>query len=190
MVHARYVAPEVKARRVSKRGPEMSSRTQLADQLGQVPLFSRCNRRDLRIVARHIVVSHPGPDVEIVVEGEKGNALYVLTAGAARVFSGGEMVAELGPGDYFGELALLDPSPRAATVVTTTDSEVAVLGARIFHSLLRDIPQLSSELLAQLARQLRCAGGHRPVPRSVVSKPTTTDHDTNRKERRDDLHIT
>ena len=136
----------------------MSRRTQLADQLRQVPLFSRCDRHDLETIADHVVLTHTGPGAELVVEGERGDALYALLAGAALVYAGGRVVGRLGPGDHFGELALLDPSPRAATVVTTTNSEVAVLGARSFHALLRDIPQLSAELLAQLARQLRCAG--------------------------------
>lgn len=136
----------------------MSSRAQLADQLSRVHLFSRCDRRELRTVAGHLLVTRSGPGVELVVEGETGNALYVLLDGTARVYRGGDPVGHLGPGDYFGELALLHPSPRAATVVTTTESEVAVLGARIFNVLLRDIPQLSIEMLAQLAEQLRTAG--------------------------------
>lgn len=133
----------------------MSARTQLVDQLSHVRLFSGCDRRDLQTVAGHLIVSRPGRGVELVVEGEEGNALYVLLDGAAQVYRCGDPVAVLGPGDYFGELALLHPSPRAATVVTTKESEVAVLGARIFNALLRDIPQLSIELLAHLAEQLQ-----------------------------------
>jgi len=135
----------------------MRTRAQLVDLLSSVSLFGRCDRRDLRKIARHVVVSSPGPGVELVVEGEEGNALYVMLEGAARVYVGDEVVAELGPGDYFGELALLDSAPRAATVVTSSQSEVAVLGARIFNVLLREAPQLSTELLAHLARQLRLA---------------------------------
>ena len=93
--------------------------------------------------------------MELVVEGEEGNALYLLLDGAAQVYRGGHLVGELGSGDYFGELALLNPSPRAATVVTTASSEVAVLGARIFRVLLRDIPQLPIALLGHLAEQLQ-----------------------------------
>jgi CRP-like cAMP-binding protein len=132
--------------------------------LAAVPLFGRCEPRDLRIVARHAEVSTIEAGSPLVRQGDEGDALFVLLAGAARVERDGANVAQLGPGDYFGELALLDPAPRAATVTAVEDCEVAVLSVRMFRVLLRDVPQIAAELLAQLARRVRDAGGDDPSP--------------------------
>ncbi len=67
-------------------------------------------------------------------------------------------MARLGPGDYFGELSLLDPGPRAASVTVTSDADLAVLGVRMFRVLLRDVPTISAKLLADMAARLRDAG--------------------------------
>ncbi|MDH3682014.1 MAG: cyclic nucleotide-binding domain-containing protein [Acidimicrobiia bacterium] len=142
----------------------MNQRKQLANRLLDVSLFSRCDPRDLRIVARHTTIAEPAAEVKLVTQGQAGDALFVLLDGSARVERDEVVVAELGPGDYFGELALLDPAPRAATVTTTAPSVVAVLDLRMFRVLLRDVPPLSAELLAQLARRVRDAGA---VPTSA-----------------------
>ena len=91
----------------------------------------------------------------IVREGDDGDALFVLLSGSATVERGGKEVAVLGPGDYFGELALLDPAPRAATVTATDDVVMAVLGVRMFRVLLRELPPLGAKLLGDLAARVR-----------------------------------
>ena len=136
----------------------MNSRKALADQLAQVRLFERCTKRDLRIVARHVERCPVAADAVIVRQGASGDAFFLLLAGSARVVKDGDVVAQLGPGDWFGELALLDPAPRSATVVAGPDTEVAVLGARMFKVLLRELPTVSSALLASLACQVRNTG--------------------------------
>lgn len=142
----------------------MNRHKELANRLAGVPLFSRCDHRDRRIVARHTTVAERGAGVTLVTQGDDGDALYVLLDGEASVERDGIVVAELGPGDYFGELALLDPAPRAATVTTSSEVVVAVLDLRMFRVLLRDVPALSAELLAQLARRIRDTGA---VPTSA-----------------------
>ena len=106
----------------------VATRKQIATQLGSVPLFSRCTGSDLRIVARHVET----------LSVEAGRPL------CRQVERNGKEVAQLGPGDYFGELSLLDPGPRAASVTVTTPAELAVLGVRMFRVLLRDVPTISS----------------------------------------------
>ena len=136
----------------------MATRKQIATQLGSVPLFSRCTGSDLRIVARHVETLSVEAGRPLCRQGDEGNALFVILEGAAVVERNGKEVAQLGPGDYFGELSLLDPGPRAASVTVTTPAELAVLGVRMFRVLLRDVPTISSKLLADLAARVRDAG--------------------------------
>jgi CRP/FNR family transcriptional regulator, cyclic AMP receptor protein len=75
--------------------------------------------------------------------------------GKVAVRRNGRKVATLGPGSHFGELALLDPAPRDATVTAETQAVVGVLGDRSFQLLVRSVPAISEKLLRGLARRLR-----------------------------------
>jgi CRP/FNR family transcriptional regulator, cyclic AMP receptor protein len=137
-------------------------RQQLSDHLAGVPLFAACSRGDIKILARHIVEVEVPEGATIVKEGERGDAFYVVIEGEARVASGGSKkgsreVARLGPGGWFGELAVLDPAPRNATVTASTPMVLGVLGSRVFRAVLRDVPSLTEKLLAGMARRLRDA---------------------------------
>ena len=135
----------------------MARRQDLIDHLRNVPLFSRCTGRELRIVARHAEpVRLPAGSV-LFSEGDTGDAFFVVLSGTAEVRKGeaNRKVNALGAGGWFGELALLDAAPRSATVVAATELELAVLGARIFRTLLRELPTISERLLAALAGELR-----------------------------------
>jgi CRP/FNR family cyclic AMP-dependent transcriptional regulator len=132
-----------------------SRAAQLRDSLSAVALFSTCSRRDLQIVARHMhVLELPGRTV-LIREGETGDAFYVLLEGSATVSQEGSAIAAIEAGDHFGELALLDPAPRDATVTAGTDVVVGVLGARAFNAIVRDVPGMNAKLLRALARRLR-----------------------------------
>jgi CRP-like cAMP-binding protein len=123
-----------------------------------VPLFSRCSGRELRIVARHAEAVHLPAGSVLFEEGDTGDAFYIVLEGEAEVRRGtGRRLNSVGVGGWFGELALLDAAPRSASVVATSDLEVAVLGARIFRTLLRELPTISERLLAALAGELRDA---------------------------------
>ncbi len=137
----------------------MARRSELVDRLAAVALFARCSKRELQIVARHAETAEFPAGKELVVEGEPGDAFFIVLEGEVVLRRGGRKVGTLGPGDYFGELALLDPAPRSATATGTTDVRVAVLGARMFRTLLRELPSMSERLLSGLARAFREAGG-------------------------------
>ncbi len=133
----------------------MTSKKQVAELLASVPLFSQCSKRTRLTVARHLETAELPAGQVVVTEGGPGDAFFVILDGEAVVAVGGRTVATLGEGEAFGELALLDGLPRSATVTATTDLTIAVLGARMFRTLLREYPALSNQLLTSLASQLR-----------------------------------
>jgi CRP-like cAMP-binding protein len=132
-----------------------SSRRELAMLLGDVALFSRCTIRERRTLARHIETATLPGDTTMIEEGEEADALFLILEGAASVRKGGTEVATVGPGAYFGEMALLDGEPRSATVVSTEPVVIGALGVRMFRTLLREFPEMALQLLAGLAGDLR-----------------------------------
>jgi CRP-like cAMP-binding protein len=135
----------------------VTSRKQIAAALGEAPLFSRCTKRALGTIARHAEVASFEPGTELVTQGGPGDAFFVVLDGACEVERDGAVSDTLGPGDFFGELALVDPAPRSATVRTTAPTAVAVLGARMFRTLVREYPDMAEGLLKGMAGQLRAA---------------------------------
>lgn len=139
----------------------MFGRDAYLKHLASVPLFAACSKKELGLVARR--AEHLQVDARRVLttEGATGREFFVILDGKARVTRGGKRVATLGPGDYFGELALLDRSPRNATVIADTPMEVVILGQREFSGLLDEVPGLGHKLLAGMARRLRDADAKR-----------------------------
>jgi len=135
----------------------MARRKELAETLHSVPLFGKCTPRELRTVARFVETAELPEGTHLVREGEEGDALFVILDGEAIVQTDGRELARVGAGDYFGELAILDGEPRAADVVAATDVTIAVLGIRMFRTLVRELPDLAEQLLAGLAGELRTA---------------------------------
>jgi CRP-like cAMP-binding protein len=117
---------------------------------------------DALLARMHIVPAQPG---EVIVrQGEVGDRFYVIHTGRAEVERDGQIIAELGPGEAFGEIALLLDVPRTATVRTLEATELLALDARDFHDLLAgycnrgvDLQQLSSKRLEQHRRLLEVA---------------------------------
>jgi len=142
---------------VARRGVQVGTKRELTDLLADVRLFSKCTTRQRRTVARHAQTAELPAGVELVREGEPGDALFVIIEGEAVVHQGGVELSRVGPGAYFGELAILDGEPRSATVVAATDVKVAVIGIRMFRTLLREFYDLAEQLLIGLAGELRDA---------------------------------
>ena len=124
-------------------------------RLGNVPLFRSCSRQDLRRIARLADYDAAKSGEVIVREGRRGNELYVIVSGEAEVSRGDEAVATLTAGDYFGELAVLRPAPRTATVTATTDIELLIVTARELAILLNDVPLFARKLLSGMAGRIQ-----------------------------------
>ena len=127
------------------------------DHLAEVPLFSACSRKDIEKIARASDEVAVSAGRKLVEEGHLGHEFFLILEGKATVSRGGKAVAEVGPGQYFGELALLDKGPRTATVVADTDMKLLVLGQREFLGVLDEIPGLAYKLLRIMAARLRDA---------------------------------
>jgi CRP-like cAMP-binding protein len=125
--------------------------------LADVPLFRNLSRRHLKRVASLARMRRYGPGTSIVRAGDAGSAFFVLLDGTARVVTSKGRVRRLGSGDFFGEMALLDDSPRSANVVADGEVLTMTISRSAFGKLLRSEPTLSHELLRTLAARLRAA---------------------------------
>jgi CRP-like cAMP-binding protein len=123
--------------------------------LSKIWLFSTCSAHDLRTIRRALEeVIVPAGRV-LCEQGSIGREFFLIVDGQATVRRNNRKTATLGPGQYFGELALLDRRPRSASVISDTEMLLLVLGQRQFNGVLDAIPALGRKLLAAMATRLR-----------------------------------
>jgi len=125
--------------------------------LSSVWLFSECSRAELKSIERKAKPEHVPAGKTVVQEGDVGTVFYFIVDGKATVVRHGRKIADLGPGQYFGELALLDRLPRTATVKAATDLTLLAIGQRDFEAILKDSPSITRKLLVATASRLRSA---------------------------------
>jgi CRP/FNR family cyclic AMP-dependent transcriptional regulator len=128
--------------------------------LSRVSLFSELSRAELERISRVAIPRSFPAGVRVFHEGDHSDACYLVRSGDLRVtreHPDGRAIAlaTLGPGDIFGELAMLDGQARSASVETLTDSELLALPATDFRRLLAEHSQISVKLIAALTRRLR-----------------------------------
>jgi CRP/FNR family transcriptional regulator, cyclic AMP receptor protein len=123
--------------------------------LKSIWLFSSCTGSELRKIRSSLDELEVPKGKVLVEEGRIGLEFFLIVDGKASVLRSGKKVATLGPGGYFGELALLDRRPRSASVVSETDMDVLVLSQRQFNGLLQSVPTIGRKLLAAMANRLR-----------------------------------
>jgi|SRR5205823_6145588 len=133
----------------------MRGRSQYLDHLARVPLFSACSKRELQTIGRASDDVRVPAGKVLVEEGRPGHEFFLILDGRASVKRGKKKIAELGPGQYFGEMALLDRGPRSATVVADTEMDVLVLGQREFAGVIDEVPAMAHKLLTTMAQRLR-----------------------------------
>jgi CRP-like cAMP-binding protein len=126
-------------------------------QLAKVPLLAECSRRDLQSIARAVKDINHRAGTVIAREGDPGIGLFIIVEGTCDVSIGGRRKAKLGPGDFFGEIALLDGGPRTATVTATTDVELLGLTEWVFRGLMVEQPSVAVKTLQAMAGRLRNA---------------------------------
>jgi CRP/FNR family cyclic AMP-dependent transcriptional regulator len=118
-----------------------------------VPLFSSTGRRDRQTIARLADTVDVPARKTLTREGDLASEFFVILDGMAVASRDGEPVAILGPGDFFGEIGLLDGPRRTATVAAETPMELVVVGSREFRSLLEAFPAIRAEIKAAAAER-------------------------------------
>ena len=139
------------------------------ERLAGIALFTDAGPRQLERIAELCTEVSVRDGQVLCREGGPGHEFFVLEEGTAAVTVGGAQVAEFGPGDFFGELALLDGSgARTATVTATSAGMVLVLTASEFHSLLESEPSVAVRLLPAIGRRLRAVLSDGPPDTPIV----------------------
>jgi CRP/FNR family cyclic AMP-dependent transcriptional regulator len=123
--------------------------------LSKIWLFSTSSTKDLRVIRKALEEVSVPPGRVLCEQGTIGREFFLIVEGKAVVKKNNRKTATLGPGQYFGELALLDRRPRSASVISETDMKLLILGQRQFNGVLDAVPALSRKMLAAMATRLR-----------------------------------
>jgi CRP-like cAMP-binding protein len=135
-----------------RRSWERPTQRDWAEVLGALPLFSRLPKRQLRGIAKLARIVDYSPSDVIVEKGERGDSFHLLLEGRARVLG---KSGALGPGDFFGEMALIDGGPRSATITATSAVRVMELPRPSFLKALEQDPQIGLAIMQSLAERVR-----------------------------------
>jgi CRP/FNR family transcriptional regulator, cyclic AMP receptor protein len=130
---------------------------EVSETLGRIPLFAGLADRDLKKLAQRMSERTFTEGTTIASEGKSGVGFFVIEEGNATVSLGGDVVRTLAPGDYFGEIALIDEGPRSATVTAATDLRCRGMTAWEFRPYVQEHPEVAWVLLQTLVAHLRDA---------------------------------
>jgi CRP-like cAMP-binding protein len=125
------------------------------DRLRTMTVFSACSDAELKQVLRHVSEWRFPAGETLAHQGRRGREFLVVVEGTARVEIDGREIAILGPGDFFGEMALLDGGPRSASVIAVTDLVADIMNRIEFEHILTVAPHVAKAVLTGLARRLR-----------------------------------
>ena len=123
--------------------------------LKNVPLFADCSRARLGALAAEMDEIVVGAGSVLVRQGRPGHSFYIIVKGEAEATSGGQALAKFGPGDFFGEISMIDRDPAVATVVATTECAVLVLSHEQFRRVLKADPDLEVTVTRTMRERLR-----------------------------------
>jgi CRP/FNR family cyclic AMP-dependent transcriptional regulator len=130
---------------------------QAVDALRQVPLFQDFDDEDLERLARQMKERTFPEGAAVTTEGDTGAGFFVIAEGNATVSVAGEQKTTLGPGDHFGEIALIDEGVRSASITAATDLRCFGLTPWEFRPFVEEHPRVAWALLKTLAQRLRSA---------------------------------
>jgi CRP/FNR family cyclic AMP-dependent transcriptional regulator len=145
-------AEEAESPRVGETTPSHDARIR---HLQRVPLFTGFNEDELRRVAELSRITEPAAGTVVTKIGEPGDSFFIIIDGSVAVRTPVGAGSQLRPGDFFGEMSLLDGEPRSATIVATTDLRLLIVDRSHFWQLLDETPDLVRRILTILSRRVR-----------------------------------
>ena len=128
--------------------------TTLVERLSHIELFSELTNKEIKKVASFMTTIDVRAGRDLTVQGTVGREFMIIAEGEATVRRKGRLVATLGPGDFFGELAVIAGVPRTATVTAESAMVVEALNRREFSSLLDESPKLARKILVGAVKRL------------------------------------
>jgi CRP/FNR family cyclic AMP-dependent transcriptional regulator len=141
----------------------MKAREGKQDLLGAVPLFagiSEAGLEELGGIADEIEVR---PGTVLTREGYREGTFFVIVSGTVRIERDGRSINTLGPGEFLGEIALLDGGPRTATATAETDCRLLSMTYQMFHELLDASPSIRTAILETVGQRLRALDIERAI---------------------------
>lgn len=129
----------------------------IVEMLQKTPLWSGLDKQDLGLVVKSSKERNFESGQTIMSKGDPGVGFYLILEGAVEVRSGEKTLSKLGPGQFFGEMSILDDQPRSADIVTVEPSRILFLSAASFKTLILVNPKIALKMLQEFARRIRSA---------------------------------
>jgi CRP/FNR family transcriptional regulator, cyclic AMP receptor protein len=133
------------------------ARSDAVEQLRRVPIFAGLDRKDLETLSHFVREQTYEAGQSIVKEGDKGHGLYIIKEGKVSIRRGGKVIRQMGPGDFLGEIAILDDGPRTADAVADAPTVCLTLSSWETRPLLMQSAGMSYAMLQEVVRRLRNA---------------------------------
>jgi CRP/FNR family cyclic AMP-dependent transcriptional regulator len=131
------------------------ARDEKLDLLHRIPLFNAFDRAKIKRLGALAEEVDAPPGKVLMRQGEDGGDLMVVVRGRVAIERDGNRLATMGPGDFFGEIALVAHGPRTATATTEEPTTLLVVNHRDFHSLMEEFPEVAIQVLYALANRVR-----------------------------------
>lgn len=123
------------------------------DHLRRIPLFADLDRSELEMIAKMVTELHYSEGTVLFTEGTRGTEMFIVVEGVTEVTRERVYIADIGPGGFAGEMALLTDSPRNSTVTAKTDVQVLHIDRRSFQTMLQEAPRIAVKMLPVVARR-------------------------------------
>jgi CRP-like cAMP-binding protein len=130
------------------------TKNEKVELLKGIPLFAACTKRELIEVALVADEREVAQGAVLTEEGRPGREFFLIVGGTVSIRRGGRKLADLGLGDWFGEIALLTYKPRSATATATSPVHLLVIGDRAFRQVVEASPRIALRVLSSVAQRL------------------------------------